>query len=112
MSNTGKIDLSLLKKFVSELENSLTAAEAVRLSTEGNPHEYLVELSKAGGLAVSVSQEVTMLLGDVQKSMMQMQNPSASKNALLEKLFSGLQGSGTGGPSGGGFGGGYGGSGN
>jgi hypothetical protein len=110
MSNTGNINLTLLKKFVSELENSLSAAEAVRASPSGDSQDYLVEMAKASGLAVSASQEATMLLGDIHAKMMQIQSPSASKNSLLEKLFGGPPGGATGGgPLGGGFGGGFGG---
>lgn len=114
MSKESKVDLTLLKKFVSELENGLLAADTARAS-ESDMVEYLVELAKANGIAAAVMQEAAMLVGDIQNQMMKIQNPTSSKNDLIEKLL----GSAKGGPLGGsgfgtgGFGsGGFGGSGN
>lgn len=106
MSKTGKIDLTLLKKFVAELENSLVVADGIRVA-EGDQQDYLVELAKASGLSFSLSQEATMLVGDIQKQMMHIQNP-AGKSDILEKLFGSVPGSDPtgGGPLGGNFGGG------
>lgn len=106
-----KVDLTLLKKFIAELELNLSVADGIH-ATKGNVNDYLVEMAKSAGLAVSVSQEANMVVGDIHKQMMKIQSPSAS-GELLEKLFGGgdipPDASGNG-PLGGGFGtGGFGG---
>jgi len=111
MSKNVKIDLKLLKKFVSELELNLSVADGIHVA-KGDVSDYLVELAKSAGLALSISQEATMLVGDINKQMMKIQNPSAG-GELLEKLFGGSDIPPGGGPlGGGGFGGGFGGNNN
>lgn len=100
MSKIASVDLTLLKRFVSELETGLATADAIR-TVEGPIPDYLVEMSKTSGLAASVMQEASMLVGDIQKQMMQLQNPSSSQGDLLDKLFGGSKD-----PLGGPFGGG------
>lgn len=103
MSKESKVDLTLLKKFVGELESGLQVADGIRTS-EGDMAEYLVELAKANGIAAAVMQEAAMLVGDIQNQMMKIQNPTSSKNDFIEKLLGSAKG---GGPLGGGpFGGG------
>lgn len=99
MSKANKIDLTLLKKLVGELENSLTTADGIR-SAEGDITEFVVELAKAAGLAAGVMQEAGMLIGDIQSQVMAVQSPSPTKSDFLEKLLGGLKGGG--GPLGGG----------
>jgi len=113
MAKNVKIDLTLLKKFVSELELNLTVADGIQVA-KGDVSDYLVEMAKSAGLALSISQEATMLVGDINKQMMKIQNPSAG-GELLAKLFGGdvPPGGGPLGGSGGGFGaGGFGGNNN
>jgi hypothetical protein len=87
MAKNVKVDLTLLKKFVSELELNLTVADGIQVA-KGDVSDYLVEMAKSAGLALSISQEATMLVGDINKQMMKIQNPSAG-GELLEKLFGG-----------------------
>jgi|WetSurMetagenome_2_1015567.scaffolds.fasta_scaffold376461_2 hypothetical protein len=70
-----KINLSLLKKFLSELETNLTVADTIR-DSEGDPKEYLVEMAKASGLATSVMQEAQLIVGDIKTQMMKVQSPN------------------------------------
>jgi hypothetical protein len=98
MSKPNKVDLTLLKKLVGELEASLTTADGIK-TAEGDITEYIVELSKAAGLTAGVMQEAGMLIGDIQNQVMQVQNPTPSKSDFLEKLLGGIKG---GGPLGGG----------
>lgn len=58
-----KVDLSLIKKFISELEESLNVAEAIR---ETSSNDYIVEMSKSYGLASGAAAEATALMGDIQ----------------------------------------------
>lgn len=91
-----KIDLSLLKKLVSEVESELTVAEA---HVESNPDstevpvDFVVSLSKLSGLLTSTAQESTMLVADVQRLIRVNSAPSFpapkglnSLEALLHKL--------------------------
>lgn len=56
-----KVNLDLLKKLVGELESSLQNSEAVK----SDNNEYVVELSKAAGLAAGVMQEASLLVLDI-----------------------------------------------
>lgn len=97
------IDLTLLDKFVAELRAGLAAAKAVQEKPDGEPHDYLVELAKASGLAASVMQEAGMLVGDIQQTMRKVQGGAPSPGEdLLSQLFP----PGGSGPLGGPFGGG------
>lgn len=99
-----EVDLTLLKRFVNELEIALKAADKARVDlSESDSSTYLVELSKATGLAASVSQEAVMLVGDIRKQILKIQNPAASSSVLEKFLGAKLKG---GGPFGGEFGGG------
>lgn len=100
MSNKiNKIDLTLLKKMVGELESSLATGEGLG-TTEGNKNEYIIEMSKAAGLCAGLIQEAAMLIGDVQATIMSVQNPSpAAKGDIFDKLLGSLKGSGNGGIS-------------
>ena len=101
------IDLTLLKKFLSELDNAVNTAETLRAGEGDTKELVLVELAKATGLAASVMQEASMVVGDIQRQMMKLQNPTPGGSSdLISKLFGGTPGGG--GPLGGDpFGGGH-----
>lgn len=99
MPKVNKIDLTLLKKFVGELEASLTTADGIK-TAEGDITEYIVELSKAAGLCAGIMQEAGMLVADVQQHVMAVQSPApAAKGDIFEKLLGSLKGPGNGGNS-------------
>lgn len=80
-----KVDLELLKNLVSELEVIVTAAEASKEEKGVKP--YVVEMSKAVGLATSTMLEATALIADIQTAIGQAQGPAPSKEDPLAKLF-------------------------
>jgi hypothetical protein len=91
MSN--KIDLTLLKRLVSELESTLNTAEGIKTDVQANKIEWVVELDKATGLAAGIMTEAGMLAGDIQH--LTQGNPATNKQQdLLEKIFGGLKGTG------------------
>jgi hypothetical protein len=59
------INLDLIRKLVDELENSLTKANEI-MEVRGDVQDYIVECSKATGLAAGVMQESTFLISDIQ----------------------------------------------
>lgn len=90
-----KVNLTLLKKLVGELEASLTTAESIKSSVNSDVNEYIIEMSKAAGLCAGVMSEAGMLVGDVQTMVMSVQNPASAKSDLLDKILGPLKGSGT-----------------
>lgn len=81
-----KIKLDLLKRLVSELESSISKSDLLASSTE--KIEYVVELSKAGGLAAAIMGESALLVGDIQYLTQGAPAPTAgSKAELLEKIL-------------------------
>lgn len=91
-----KVDLTLLKRLVGELETSLTTAEGIKSSATSDPAEFVIEMSKAAGLCSGVMQESLMLIGDIQNLTLSVQNPTSSvKGDLLDKILGPLKGSGS-----------------
>jgi len=91
-----KVDLSLLKKLTEELEQGLNAAEEKRAAGSSSHNlEYLVELSKAMGLASSIAFESAALMQDIRVLISQGQGPS--KEDAIAKLLGSLSGGGLGG---------------
>lgn len=84
-----KIDLTLMKKLLGELETSLNASDAIR-TAEGNIVEYIVEMSKSVGLASGMVQEASLLIADIQAHVMAVQSPQAGKNDFLAKILGGV----------------------
>lgn len=92
-SPTGGVDLSLVKKLLSELELTLTTATDIRRS-QGDIQEYMVETAKATGLAMGIMREATMLVSDI-NLMVQVETGSSasitsSKKNAIEDLLSGF----------------------
>lgn len=88
MSN--KIDLSLLKKLVSELENNLTQTPPTK-----DIQEYVIHLAKCSGLSAMISQEAIMIVGDINHlATHSTSEPNIDKTlSTFEKLF-GVKGNG------------------
>jgi hypothetical protein len=85
------VDLTLLKKLVSELELSLEAADKIK-SVKGSENDWVVELNKATGLAAGVMAEAGMLAGDIQHSIAGGTSASGGKQAeFLDKLLVGFK---------------------
>lgn len=99
-----KVDLTLLKKFVTNLEESLNAAEKLRGAEDNDTHATIMEFAKASGLAAGIMQEASMLVGDIQSLIKRLQSPPGVAD-IFSKLLSGGSGPGDGSPFGG-FGGG------
>lgn len=81
-----KVNLTVLKRLVSELEASLLIAEGIKPSSDPDKVEGLIEYSKALGLTTSILAEAGFLMGDIQHQMFPTA-PSAGKGDLLEKLL-------------------------
>jgi hypothetical protein len=100
MSKVSKVNLTLLKRLVSELEASIATAETIKTSAEtsdGTNNEYIVEMSKAAGLAAGVMSESSMLIMDIQSLVTKAQAPvPGGKSDFLDKLMGGFKGPGEG----------------
>jgi Na+/alanine symporter len=90
MTKVNKIDLTLLKKLVSEVEAALASAETIK-DAEGSIVEYIVEMAKLSGLTAGVMQEAGMLVADIQAYVMAVQNPAAQQSNMLEKILGPLK---------------------
>jgi hypothetical protein len=88
----GRVDLSLLKRLVEELDKMVIATEAMA-EAKGDKNEWVLEMSKATGVAAGIMTEAGLLMGDLQ-SLMQGPSTGASKQDLLDKLLGGLKGPG------------------
>jgi hypothetical protein len=90
MSKVNKVDLTLIKKFISSLEQSLAVSDEIR-TKQGDVSEYLIELSRAAGIASGIMQEAGLLVADIQSVAMMVQNPkTTSKSELMDTLLSSL----------------------
>lgn len=88
-----KIDLTLLKRLVAELETSLSTAEGIKTDVNADKIEWQVELNKATGIAAGVMTEAGLLMGDIQATL-QGGASAMSKQDFLEKILGGLKGPG------------------
>ncbi len=86
------IDLTLIKKLVSELEIALDKAEEIK-TAKGDKLEWIVELSKASGFAASILGEGGLLMGDIQ-TLIQGGPQTGAKQDFIEKFLGGLKGPG------------------
>jgi hypothetical protein len=91
-----KVDLTLLKRLVSELETSVSTMDTLgdKTFSKENGVELAVEASKAAGVAAGVMQEAGMLILDIQ-NLVQGSQMSKSKSDLMEKIMGTLKGPGT-----------------
>ncbi len=89
-----KIDLTILKRMVSELESSIQKAEAITGTTSADKVETIVELNKATGLAAGVLTEAGLLMADIQHLVAGGATSESSKQDFIKQLLGGLKGPG------------------
>lgn len=92
-----KIDLTLLKRLVSQLEKELDACERIKNDETGELVDFIIEMSKSAGLVTGIIQESSLLIGDIQSIVKVSQHPGAQQSKpsdYLEKILGGLKGSG------------------
>jgi hypothetical protein len=88
-----KVDLSILKRLVTELANSLDSADQLKSSQTATMADYVTEMSKAAGLAAGIIQEGSFLVGDIQTAVRYSQQPAPAKSDdFLDKILSGIKG--------------------
>lgn len=66
MSTLPKINITLLKRLVEELESTLNFSEDLQQELSANKNEYVIEMSKALGIATGITLEASMLIMDIQ----------------------------------------------
>lgn len=88
-----KVNLTVLKRMVAELESSLATAESVK--TDADKLEWIVELNKATGLAAGVMTEAGLLMGDIQYLIQGGAGSANKSQEFLEKIIGGLKGPGS-----------------
>lgn len=88
-----KIDLTLLKRLVTELESSLNTVESLKTDVTNNGHEVVVEASKAIGLASGVMQEAGAIIMDI-GFLLEGEPAPKSQAEFLQKLLGSLKGPG------------------
>jgi hypothetical protein len=87
MAKNAKIDLTLIKKLLGELETSLATAEGIKADApESDVTDYIVELSKAAGLAANVMTEAGLLTGDIAAAIRSCQANPSGKDPLATIL--------------------------
>jgi hypothetical protein len=92
MAKETKIDLDILKRLVGELESTLATAEGIK-ADKADVKDYIVEMSKAAGLAAGIMAEAGALVGDMQHAVWHSTAPKGKDDAL-SKLLAGLKGGG------------------
>lgn len=90
-----KIDLSIIKRLLAELEATVATAEGIDTDINADKIEYIVEMSKASGLAASVMTESAMLMGELQSNIASVAAPGTPKSDFLDKILGGLKGPGS-----------------
>jgi hypothetical protein len=92
-----KIDLTILRRLIDELEASIGRAEEIQTRpTLANHVDWVVELNKATGLMAGVLIEAGLLMGDIQHSIASAGGTGdASKQDFIKQLLGGLKGSGS-----------------
>jgi len=90
MKERATIDLSLLKKLVVELENTLATTEVS--FNKNDLQQYVVEASKAVGLASGVMAEASALIGDIAVLVKQNTSVQSLASDPLEALLNPIKG--------------------
>lgn len=90
----GKVDLTLLKKMIAELETSLNLAEKIKADTTIDKNESVIEFSKAAGLAAGIMTEAGLLVGDIQGRSLGLPASGNKADIFLDKIFPSNKGSG------------------
>ena len=91
--DVGKVDLTVLKRLLSELESELAIADGIKTDVNADRVEWIVSLNKATGLAAGVMSEAGLLMGDIQQ-LMSGSPATADKQDFLNRLLGGLKGPG------------------
>lgn len=98
LHNTHKVNLTLLKDLVKELEAALDTAEKVTGEEVADYNRYVIEMSKAQGIAAGVFKESSLLITDIQQVITYNAAPStasvSSAGDFLDKLLKPLKGEG------------------
>lgn len=95
MDKLPKIDLTLLKKLVIELERGLESCDKIKFDENGDQSDFIIEMSKSTGLVTGIMQESSMLIGDIQSIVKASQQLSGTKNTdFFDKVLGGLKGTG------------------
>lgn len=89
MEKKSKIDLTIIKKLVGELESALSLADSM---DEQEKTEAVVELAKAAGLALAAAQEAQLLVSDISKLIMETNAPKGEASNQFTKLLGDLAG--------------------
>lgn len=89
-----KVDLTVLKRLVSELEAELATADGIKTDVSADKVEWLVSLNKATGLAAGILTEAGLLMGDIQQLVAGGPSAGAPDKDFLNKLLGGLKGPG------------------
>ena len=90
-----KIDLSLIKRLVQELETSVSLAEKLNGESASEKLECTVEYQKSIGFASGIMTESALLLADIQQIIHGNSTPSGSKQDLISQLLGGSKNPGT-----------------
>jgi Mg2+ and Co2+ transporter CorA len=85
-----KVDISYLKELVVELETLLSEADLLKDSKSGNSErdeafnkKFLVTMCKTAGVCMGITQEGSMLIGDIQKVIgSSFASPKAKEDAI------------------------------
>lgn len=97
MSKIGKVDLSILKRLVVELESALATADNVVENVSPDLTQHIVELSKAAGLCMGITQEASLLVFDVHALIRNSQSPKEKTGNLIDSFLDSLKGTNNGG---------------
>lgn len=90
----GKVDLSVLKRLVSELEAELATADGIKTDVNADKIERIVSLNKATGLAAGILTEAGLLMGDIQQLVAGGPPPGGDKQDFIDKILGGFKGPG------------------
>lgn len=82
-----KIDLTLFKNLLSELESSLEKAEEI-YEEDGSMTEYIIAMLKSFGICAGLAQEATFITQDINKIVLSLQNLSVKDDSSNETLNS------------------------
>lgn len=81
-----KVDLTLLKRLMAELESAVSTMESIQTDVNIDHKEFVVEGSKAAGLAAGVMQESAVILAQLHDTMDGTQNAAGTRDILSKIL--------------------------
>jgi hypothetical protein len=89
-----KVDLTLLKRLVAELEGHLNVAEHILTNVNPDVNEMVIEADEAIGLAGGIMHETLNVMVGIQEMVNAAQNVEG-RTDLLSKILSPFKGSGS-----------------